>query len=129
MQPDLDLALSTLGPLEGRIMRAVWTGGLTQPFTVRNAQELVPELAYTTVMTTLVRLAEKRLLSVEQVTGSRAFHYRAMARPTEYLSAVSRGRVQLLRQRFGDRALAAFAAELDDLSDEELKRLRELAEQ
>ena len=53
---DLDRAVSLLGPLEGRIMRAVWTGQAAEAFVVRDVHALMPELAYTTVMTTLHRL-------------------------------------------------------------------------
>lgn len=110
-------------------MRAVWSAGLPEQFTVRDAQRLVPDLAYTTVMTTLGRLAHKGLLDATRPRTSRAIHYRAAGSPTAYLLDLSRRQAQLLRKRFGDRALAAFAAELDDLSTEELERLRRLAAQ
>ncbi len=59
---DLDRALGLLGRLEARIMRAVWTGQVPEPFAVRDVHAHMPELAYTTVMTTLRRLADKGLL-------------------------------------------------------------------
>src|SRR5438309_1866288 len=60
----LEAALRLLGPLEGRIMRQVWTGALTEPFVVRDVQRLLPDLAYTTLMTTLNRLGDKEILKV-----------------------------------------------------------------
>lgn len=124
----VDAALALLGPLERRLMAAVWSGQLPTPFVVHDARRLVPELAYTTVMTTLSRLASKGLLAAEREAASRATHYRPSGGPADYLAAVSRLQVRRLRDRFGDRALAAFAAELDELSPEQLETLRRLAE-
>jgi predicted transcriptional regulator len=62
---------SELGPLEERLLEAIWQRGNA---TVRElADETCPDLAYTTVMTTLDRLFKKNLLSRE-VEG-RAFRY------------------------------------------------------
>lgn len=129
MTKDLDRALSFLGPLERRIMRAVWLAELPSPFVVRDALRVAPELAYTTMMTTLNRLATKGLLRAERVAHSRALHYRSGGTPTDCLVQFSREQARRLRKSFGDRALAAFAAELDELTPEELERLRRLADQ
>jgi predicted transcriptional regulator len=63
---------SQLGPLEMRLLETLWDSG--RPMTVR---ELVdhncPDLAYTTVMTTLDRLFKKNLLNRE--ADGRAFRY------------------------------------------------------
>lgn len=125
---DLERALGLLGPLEARIMSAVWSGGLSEPFVVRSVQPLAPELAYTTVMTTLNRLADKGLLVVEHERGRRAYTYRAAGRPNDYLVLASREHAQRMRERFGDAALTAFAAELGDLTAAQIERLREAAE-
>jgi predicted transcriptional regulator len=62
---------SQLGPLEERLLEALWERGHS---TVRDLVEAAcPDLAYTTVMTTLDRLFKKNLLSRE-VEG-RAFRY------------------------------------------------------
>ncbi len=123
-----DSALALLGPLERRLMGAVWRDQLPTPFVVRDARQLVPELAYTTVMTTLARLATKGLLEAARQRGGRPTRYSASAGPADYLATVSRIHVRRLRDRFGERALAAFAAELDDLSPEEIEQLRRLAD-
>jgi predicted transcriptional regulator len=68
-------SLSRLGPLERRLLEALWERG---PATVRdllNGAGACEDLAYTTVMTTLDRLFKKNLLSRE-VEG-RAFRYAA----------------------------------------------------
>src|SRR6266571_3754966 len=71
---DMQRALSLLGPLEGRLMAQIWSRRVSEPFVVRDVLALTPDLAYTTVMTTLNRLADKGVLKVSkgaswQVTG------------------------------------------------------------
>jgi predicted transcriptional regulator len=62
---------SQLGPLEERLLEALWRRGRA---TVRDLVEVAcPDLAYTTVMTTLDRLFKKNLL-LREVEG-RAFRY------------------------------------------------------
>jgi len=109
-------------------MQALWRGELAETFTVAEVRaRLLPELAYTTVMTTLSRLAGKGLLTAEQLPGDRAAHYSVAATPGDHLAELSRRQAKLLRERYGHRALAAFAAELDDLSPEDVERLRRIA--
>jgi predicted transcriptional regulator len=63
----------TLGPLERRLLDALWTRGSA---TVRELIERgYQDLAYTTVMTTLDRLFKKGLLT--RVEEGRAFRYEA----------------------------------------------------
>ena len=123
---DLDRALGLLGRLEARIMRAVWTGQVPQPFAVRDVHAHMPELAYTTVMTTLRRLADKGLLIADATVGKRAYDYRAAGTPEAFLAAASRREAQQVLDRYGDAALAAFAARLDALTPEQRQRLEEL---
>ena len=124
---DLDRAASLLGPLEGRIMRAVWTGQAGETFVVRDVQALMPELAYTTVMTTLHRLATKGLLDARAEPGRRAHEYRVAQSPASYLAAASDRETADVVARYGDAALAAFAARLSGLSPQQRRRLEELA--
>ena len=35
---DVERAVALLGPLEGRVMRAVWTGEVSEAFVVRDVQ-------------------------------------------------------------------------------------------
>jgi predicted transcriptional regulator len=63
---------SELGPLEERLLESVWNRGNG---TVRELMDdSCPDLAYTTVMTTLDRLFKKNLLSRE--AEGRAFRYK-----------------------------------------------------
>jgi predicted transcriptional regulator len=124
---DLERAASLLGPLEGRIMRAVWAGQAGETFVVRDVQALVPELAYTTVMTTLHRLAEKGLLAERAEPGRRAHEYRVVQSPAAYLADASEREAADVVARYGDAALAAFAARLAGLPPEQRRRLEKLA--
>jgi predicted transcriptional regulator len=123
-EQELERALKVLGPLEGRIMRAVWSGSVQPPFTVRDIQRVTPELAYTTLMTTLSRLAEKGVVTQTRVPQQRAFEYRAAGSPSEFLAAASREQANRMLEQFGDAALVAFAAQLDELPREQRERLR-----
>lgn len=123
---DLDRAVRLLGPLEGRIMRAVWTGQVGESFVVRDIHALMPELAYTTVMTTLRRLAEKALLVARAETGRKAHRYRVAEVPAAFLVRASERETDDVVARYGEAALAAFAARLADLSPEQRRRLEDL---
>jgi predicted transcriptional regulator len=123
----LEKALRVFGPLEGRILRVIWSGSVTEPFMVRDVQAHMPELAYTTVMTTMARLVEKGVLDATHVTGLRAHQFRVRRSPEAALDHMGRRQVDELLHRFGDFALAAFADRLDELTDEHRQRLRQLA--
>ena len=109
-------------------MRAVWSGSVGATFVVRDIQKVTPELAYTTLMTTLSRLAEKGVLTQTRVPHQRAFEYRAAGSPKEFLAAASREYANRMLEQFGDAALAAFAAQLDELPREQRERLRKAAD-
>lgn len=109
-------------------MRAVWEGDVREPFTVRDVQAVTPELAYTTLMTTLTRLAEKGILTQTRVLGQRAYQYRAAGDEADFLASASRDQAARMLDQFGDAALAAFAARLDGLSVQQRERLRRTAD-
>lgn len=127
--PGLDAGLRILGPLEGRIMKEVWLRRVVAPFRVRDVLARMPELAYTTVLTTLNRLADKGLLQRESTSTQRAYPYRPTGNPEDFLRQTGLAEVDDLIVRFGDAALVAFAARLDELSPHQRRRLQELAGQ
>jgi predicted transcriptional regulator len=127
--PGLDAALHLVGPLEGRIMREVWLERVACPFFVRDMLTRMPDLAYTTVMTTLNRLADKGLLQRETTSTQRAYPYRPTGTPEDFIKQTGQAEVDDLIARFGDAALAAFAARMDSLTPHQRRRLRELADQ
>jgi predicted transcriptional regulator len=110
-------------------MRTVWSGAVGDSFVVRDVQEGMPELAYTTVMTTLSRLAQKGLLRTKAVPQKRAYEYAQALSPAEFVIRSSRQDVENIVRRYGDAALAAFAVRLDRLTEEQRVRLRGLEEE
>jgi predicted transcriptional regulator len=73
----------SLGPLEWRVLESLWTRD--QPASVRDLQPEFPEMAYTTLMTTLDRLHRKGVL--ERAKHGRAFFYRPELTRSEFESA------------------------------------------
>ena len=119
-------ALTLLGPLEAEIMGAAWSSTLREPFAVRDVA-LLPRLAYTTVMTTVQRLATKGLLTGVAGRGPHGHRYTVRETPDVFLRRMSQREAQTAVDRFGDAALAAFADQLDKLSDAQRARLDRLA--
>ena len=67
----LEALSSVFGPLELRLIEALWREG--GPATVRDLQRVFPNVAYTTLMTTLDRLFKKGVL--DRSRRGRAFRY------------------------------------------------------
>lgn len=126
MNDFIDGAPAVLGPLEQRVMARLWRTGPQAVGEVMAALNGSAErqLAYTTVMTILVRLHEKGLVT-RQKDGR---HYRYTAAVGEASLEALLGRLELNRliDRYGAASVAGFAAELGegDLAD----RLGKLAE-
>jgi predicted transcriptional regulator len=95
-----------LGPLEAEVMKILWKSG--GPMTVRALLERInkgrdPELAYTTVMTVMSRLVEKRVLARKR--EGRGYAYQAVVSDQAELA------VRNVMREFGDSALAHFVDE------------------
>jgi len=108
-------ASGVLGPLEAEVMRVLWAA--EEPLPVRGVLEILsrrrkPALAYTTVMTVLSRLAEKRIL--RRTRAGRGYVYEP-AVPDEAAIAVR----ELVRD-YGDAAVAHLVDEAR--GDPELRR-------
>ena len=69
-QPQLSKSKKTLGPLESEIMEVVWDQGATTVSAVHKALRGKKDIAYTTVMTTMSRMAKKRLLTQDKSATS-----------------------------------------------------------
>ena len=111
-----------LGPLETAVMERFWKRG---PATVRDVVDDLARtrgLAYTTVMTVMVRLQGKGLLERER--NGKTFVYRAMSTRDEHRAKISRDLARGLVSQFGDAALAAFSAELDEVDAQHRAALR-----
>ena len=115
-----------LGELEAAVMRQMWARDAA---TVRQVLEALRsagrQIAYTTVMTVMGRLATKGLLARDVV--GKAHVYRAAMDEQQLLRAAAARRVQALVEEFGDVAIAQFLVEVDGLSPERRRQLEALA--
>ncbi len=111
-----------LGRLEQAVLAVVASSA--EPLTVAEVQGRLPNApAYTTVMTTLTRMAGKGAL--EQIRDGRAFRYRLAAPVGDVEDAVAARGMRRLLTDGADRAgvLARFVAELDPDEERMLARL------
>ena len=127
----VDSAEGLIGPLEYEVMRAVWAGApvnvavVLERLNARRPAD-VP-LAYTTVMTVLVRLHEKGYLQRTKV--GRGYDYAPRFTESDLVAHLGQQEVAQLMDRYGSAAaLAQFAAALRDADPELLRQLAAAAE-
>lgn len=109
-----------LGPLESEVMETVWEVG---DATVRDVHaRLGPRLnlAYTTIMTTMARLASKGLLTRD--TSNLAHRYRPTVSREEYAQSTVTSVVDWLVERFPEPALSYFVEVVHDGTDRDAVR-------
>ena len=110
-----------LGPLEWRVLEALWARETSA--SVRDLTPQFPEIAYTTLMTTLDRLHRKGMLSREKL--GRAFVYRSRTSRAEFESARAGQAVRAALKSGG--SLAPLASYLvDAVGDRDRELLDEL---
>ena len=107
-------ANAILGPLEQRVMAQLWGHGAQSVGEVLEAlnAEGGRALAYTTVMTILVRLHEKGYLSREKV--GRHFRYTSAVDESSVPAQAGRRELSRLIARYGADSVAEFAADLGE---------------
>ena len=111
-----------LGDLERQVMSLAWSQDDT---TVRNAcARLGPNVAYTTVMTTMDRLFKKGLLSRRK--EGRAFVYKPTATRRELEGAVAAELVQSLLRSQGSEPLPILSSLVDAVSESDRDLLDDL---
>lgn len=111
-----------LGHLEGAVLGVV--AAADRPVTVVQVQaELSGSPAYTTVMSTLARLARKGALT--RILHGRAYHYQLAAPQGAIDEALTARQMRLLMSQGGQRdaVLARFVAELDPEEEQLLVQL------
>ena len=106
-------------------MDRVWKRGTATVRDVVDDLARTRDIAYTTVMTVMGRLRDKGLLSRER--RGKTYVYRALYSRDEHRVRVSRDLARGLVSQFGDAALAAFSAELDEVDADHRAALRRLA--
>ena len=118
---------NVLGQLGAAVMRVVWTQGEATVGTVVDALNAEPRrpLAYTTVMTILVRLFERGFLTREK--RGRQYVYRPAAEESELLETLSGRAVDELLARYGTSALRQFADRLADADPDLRAQILQLA--
>ena len=106
---------AVLGPLETEVMNAVWDRGDTTVRDVHAALAGTREIAYTTVMTTMTRLAGKGLLKRD--TSSLAHRYRPTVTRDEYARSTVHSVVDWLVNSFPEPAISYFVDVVNDGGD------------
>lgn len=111
-----------LGSLQAQILQVLAARG---PSTVREILVALPkgsDLAYTTVMTILVKLHTKGVVGRRRQGAG--FVYEARYTPDELRDRMAKYLVDELAHDFGDAALVHFASALDGVDRRRLARLR-----
>lgn len=112
--------LPRLGELEARVMEALWDrGGWSTPREVLELLERERDLAYTTVMTILVRLWQKGLL--ERRKDGRAYAYHPNQTREEWTALRMSELLGIANNRA--EALVHFVAEMGPTDRDQLRRL------
>ena len=116
-----------LHELEAEVMEEMWR---RETATVRDVLESLnrgaKQRAYTTVMTIMRRLDDKRLLKRRR--EGKTDVYSVTIGRDDYLNARAEAEVRGLVDEFGDVALAHFARQMASLDPERARQLRRLAE-
>ena len=118
---------AVLGPLENEIMEVVWELGEVTVRDVHGALEAKRPIAYTTVMTTLGRLADKSFL--KRIEKQPAHHYEALVTREQYAKSTVKSVVDWLVDHFPDPAVAYFVDRVEKEDDEVIEKLRQAIEQ
>ncbi len=104
-----------LGPLETEVMEAVWRLGDTTVRDVHADLEPTRGLAYTTIMTTMARLAAKGLL--ERDTAGLAHRYRPTVSREQYARSTVASVVDWLVRAFPEPAISYFVEVVNEGED------------
>ncbi|MDI6716946.1 MAG: BlaI/MecI/CopY family transcriptional regulator [Actinomycetota bacterium] len=112
-----------LGDLEADIMEQVWQRDVTSVREVYEALKQARDIAYTTVMTVMVRLSEKGILKKER--EGKHYLYRPTVSREELSKTMLSSIINGFKADFGSQALAFFIEELseDEQTLDELEAL------
>lgn len=116
-----------LGPLEQDVMDVVWELGETTVRDVHDELTRRRKIAYTTVMTTMTRLAAKGLLRRD--TKALAHRYRPTVTREAYAQATVANVMGWLVDRYPEPAASYLSEVVGEVDDETLDRLRQAAQQ
>lgn len=117
---------SLLGPLEQDVMDVVWRFGDATVRDVHDELAKTRKIAYTTVMTTMTRLAAKGLLRRD--TAGLAHRYGPIVSRDTYARATLNSVLSWLLERYPEPAASYLAEVVDDVDDVTLDQLRSAVE-
>ncbi|MGQ9482926.1 BlaI/MecI/CopY family transcriptional regulator [Chloroflexus sp.] len=120
--PTKDGLVKVLGPLETEIMQILWQEG---PSTVKKVHRKLAQqrdIAYTTVMTTMSRLADKGVLNRER--DGLAYVYTPVISEDEFVNLVVRQVLDGLLDDYSDTAISYMVDYLAKNNPAELRRLQ-----
>lgn len=120
-QPQLAKSKKTLGPLESEIMDVVWDQGATTVSAVHKALRGKKDIAYTTVMTTMSRMAKKRLLTQDKSATS--YVYAPALDKGNFENYVVKSVIRGLFEDYGDSVVDYFVDCVAERGDDAKKRL------
>jgi predicted transcriptional regulator len=123
--PSQSKSKKVLGPLEGEIMDVIWEQGSTTVSAVHKALAKNKEIAYTTVMTTMSRLAKKQLL--DQDRSSTTYKYAPALSREEFDRYVVMGVLSGLFEDYGSDVVDHFVECVSGMGKERRDRLRQKA--
>ena len=116
-----------LGPLEAEVMEVTWDLGEVTVRDVHEALNQTRSVAYTTVMTTMGRLADKGLL--RRVEDQRAHRFTPLVTREQYADSTVKSVVDWLVSQFRDPAVAYFLDRVEKGDAEVIDALRDAIEQ
>ena len=116
-----------MGELEAEVMEAVWSAGETTVRDVHAKLSRRRELAYTTVMTVMSRLAEKGVLKKRKGEGA-ALLYEATASREEFTTTAVGNVLRSLLRDLASPTMSQFVNMVGEQSDERLDELARMIE-
>lgn len=117
----LEETLHTLGSLEKKLLEQIWEQG---EVSVQDLRQQVPDLAYTTLMTTADRLYKKGVLHRRK--DGRAFRYSPAVTRAEFSESVTRHLVGLMLRDAGTAPVGIFACFVDAVTERDAQLLQQL---
>lgn len=115
-------SIKPLGELEQLVMNIVWSEGCATVRCVFKQIKAKRDIAYTTIMTTMDRLAKKNILKRSKI--GKAYEYTPAFSCEELNTKTSQKIVDQLVQNYGDLAIAQFIDVIDNTSPKKLQELK-----
>ena len=119
-----------LGSLELEVMGFMWQmkeSTVQEVTDAINRKRSERRAAYTTIMTVLVHLVDKGLLT--RIKEGKKYRYKVALTRQKFIQERAKSRLQDLIGDFGDIAIAQFLAEAQNIGVDRLERLRNLIQE